>query len=59
MATVLHTNKIISPLENREQLIRFRVYGKSATSTQTDKDGQRRTDRYTLVEIHVLANYYQ
>ena len=27
--------KLISPLENKEQLIRFRVYGKIATSAQT------------------------
>ena len=30
--------KLISPLENKEQLIRFRVCGKSATSAQTEGD---------------------
>ena len=30
--------KLLSILENKEQLIRFRVYGKSATSAQTDGD---------------------
>ena len=43
--------KLVSVLENKEQLIRFRVYGKSATSAQTDSDGYRQTDRYTLVTI--------
>ena len=32
--------KLVSALKNKEQLIRFRVYGKSATSAQTDGDGQ-------------------
>ena len=31
--------KLIFPLENKEQLIRFRVCGKIATSAQTDGDG--------------------
>ena len=41
--------RLASPLENKEQLIRFRVYGKSATSAQTEEDGYRRTDRYILI----------
>lgn len=41
--------KLVSALENKEQLIRLRVYGKSATTARTDKDRQRRTERYTLV----------
>ena len=31
--------KLVSALGNKKQLIRFRVYGKSATSAQTDGDG--------------------
>ena len=31
--------KLISALKNKEQLIRFRVNGKSATSAQADGDG--------------------
>ena len=31
--------KLVSPLGNKEQLICFMVYGKSATSAQTDGDG--------------------
>ena len=42
--------KLVSVLENKEQLICFGVYGKSATSAQTDGDGQQQTDRYTLVK---------
>ena len=41
--------KLISPLENRAQVTRFRVYGKSVTSMQTDEDGKRWMDRYALV----------
>ena len=49
MASVFHASKIDLSLENRAQVIRFRVYGKSVTSAQTDEDGKRRTDRYALV----------
>ena len=31
--------KLVSAFENEEQLIRFRVCGKSAASAQTDGDG--------------------
>ena len=31
--------EIVSALENKELLIRFRVYGKSVIPTQTDGDG--------------------
>ena len=31
--------KLISPLETKEQLIRFKVYGKIATSAQTNGGG--------------------
>ena len=31
--------KLVSALENKEKLIRFSVYGKSATSTQTGGSG--------------------
>ena len=56
--------KLISPLENKAQVIRFRVYGKSVTSAQTDEDGKRRTDRYTLVfylfyfKIHFIVKLF-
>ena len=39
MASVLHASKIASTLENKEQLILLRVYGKGKTSAQTDGDG--------------------
>ena len=38
MTTFFHASKI-SLLENKEQVIRFRVCGKSAASAQTDGDG--------------------
>ena len=31
--------QLISPLENKEQLIRFRLYGKFVTCAQTDGEG--------------------
>ena len=31
--------KLVSDFENKEQVIRFRLYGKSATNAQTDGDG--------------------
>ena len=31
--------KLVSAFENEEQLIRFRVFGKSVASAQTDGDG--------------------
>ena len=46
--------KLVSALEKKEQLIHFRVYGKTATSVQRDGDGKLRTYRYTLVIIFAL-----
>ena len=37
--------KLVTALENKEQLIRFRVYGKSVRGMQTD----RQRDRYDLM----------
>ena len=39
MASVLHASKIGLYFENKEQLIRFRVYGKRAASAQTGRGG--------------------
>ena len=39
MVPVFIPIRLISPLENKEQLIGFRVYGKSETIAQTDVDG--------------------
>ena len=44
--------KLVSALENKEQLIRFRVYEKSATSAQADGSKEQRKDRYTLVKLY-------
>ena len=38
MTTLFHASKI-SLLENKEQVIRFRVYGKSAASVKTKGEG--------------------
>lgn len=41
--------QLVSTLKNKEQLIRFRLHGKSASSAQTDRDRKGRADHYTLV----------
>ena len=55
--------KLISPLETKEQLIRFRVYGKITTSAQTDgwitTDGPLYTGGYHhngFVATHALGH---